>query len=47
MLTATCIAIFIIPATFYLVEKLGERKKKAKRTQPVPATGDFKREELR
>jgi HAE1 family hydrophobic/amphiphilic exporter-1 len=47
MLTATCIAIFIIPATFYLVEKLGHRKKKAKRTQPVPATGDFKREELK
>ncbi len=28
MLTATCIAIFIIPATFYLVEKLGHRKDK-------------------
>jgi HAE1 family hydrophobic/amphiphilic exporter-1 len=28
MLTATCIAIFIIPATFYLVEKLGHRKPK-------------------
>jgi HAE1 family hydrophobic/amphiphilic exporter-1 len=26
MLTATCIAIFIIPATFYLVEKLAHRK---------------------
>jgi HAE1 family hydrophobic/amphiphilic exporter-1 len=42
MLTATCIAIFIIPATFYLVEKLVHRKKKAMRTQPVPATGHFK-----
>jgi HAE1 family hydrophobic/amphiphilic exporter-1 len=47
MLTATCIAIFIIPATFYLVEKLMQRKKKAKRTKPVPGTGDFKREELK
>jgi HAE1 family hydrophobic/amphiphilic exporter-1 len=28
MLTATCIAIFIIPATFYLVEKLAHRKGK-------------------
>jgi len=28
MVTATCIAIFIIPATFYLVEKLGHRKDK-------------------
>jgi HAE1 family hydrophobic/amphiphilic exporter-1 len=28
MLTATCIAIFIIPALFYLVEKLVHRKKK-------------------
>jgi HAE1 family hydrophobic/amphiphilic exporter-1 len=28
MLTATCIAIFIIPATFYLVEKLAHRKPK-------------------
>jgi len=26
MVTATCIAIFIIPATFYLVEKLAHRK---------------------
>jgi HAE1 family hydrophobic/amphiphilic exporter-1 len=30
MLTATCIAIFIIPATFYLVEKLAHRKEKGK-----------------
>src|SRR5512137_2841125 len=28
MVTATCIAIFIIPATFYLVEKLAHRKGK-------------------
>ena len=28
MLTATCIAIFIIPATFYLVQKLAHRKPK-------------------
>jgi HAE1 family hydrophobic/amphiphilic exporter-1 len=28
MLTATFIAIFIVPATFYLVEKLGHRGKK-------------------
>jgi HAE1 family hydrophobic/amphiphilic exporter-1 len=28
MLTATCIAVFIIPALFYLVEKLTHRKKK-------------------
>jgi HAE1 family hydrophobic/amphiphilic exporter-1 len=27
MLTATCIAIFIIPATFYMMEKLVHRKK--------------------
>jgi HAE1 family hydrophobic/amphiphilic exporter-1 len=30
MLTATLIAIFIIPATFYLVEKIGTRKKMEK-----------------
>jgi HAE1 family hydrophobic/amphiphilic exporter-1 len=30
MVTATCIAIFIIPATFYLVEKLAHRKDKGK-----------------
>jgi HAE1 family hydrophobic/amphiphilic exporter-1 len=29
MLTATCIAIFIIPATFYLVQKLAHRKAKS------------------
>src|SRR5512137_1163686 len=47
MLAATVIGIFIVPVTFYLMEKLVHRKKKAKRTQPVPATGDFKREELK
>jgi HAE1 family hydrophobic/amphiphilic exporter-1 len=46
-LTATFIAIFIIPATFYLMEKLVHREKKGKMKQPVPATGDFKEEELR
>jgi HAE1 family hydrophobic/amphiphilic exporter-1 len=30
MLTATCIAVFIIPALFYLVEKLTHRKDKGK-----------------
>jgi len=30
MVTATCIAIFIIPATFYFVQKLGHRKDKGK-----------------
>jgi hydrophobic/amphiphilic exporter-1 (mainly G- bacteria), HAE1 family len=35
MLTATCIAIFIIPATFYLVEKLAHRKGKDKK-EPEP-----------
>jgi HAE1 family hydrophobic/amphiphilic exporter-1 len=34
MLTATCIAIFIIPATFYLVEKLGHRKDKGGHAPP-------------
>jgi HAE1 family hydrophobic/amphiphilic exporter-1 len=36
MLTATCIAIFIIPATFYLVEKLVHRKKKDQRGHETP-----------
>ena len=43
MLTATFIAIFIIPATFYLMEKLVQSKKKAKATEPVepvPAAGN-------
>jgi HAE1 family hydrophobic/amphiphilic exporter-1 len=34
MLTATCIAIFIIPATFYLVEKLAHRKGKGGHEPP-------------
>jgi len=33
MLAATCIGIFLIPVTFYVVEKLGHRK------TPAPATG--------
>ena len=37
MLTATCIAIFIIPATFYLVEKLGHRKGKGEPEPPDEA----------
>jgi HAE1 family hydrophobic/amphiphilic exporter-1 len=44
MLAATAIAIFIIPVTFYTVEKLsGAAKKRAVANQPVtpsPATGD-------
>jgi len=36
MLTATCIAIFIIPATFYLVEKLTTRKKKDQPGHKMP-----------
>ncbi len=43
MLTATFIAIFIIPATFYLMERLAHRFKKAERAQPIPA-GGVKRE---
>jgi hydrophobic/amphiphilic exporter-1 (mainly G- bacteria), HAE1 family len=35
MVTATCIAIFIIPATFYLVEKISHRKGKK---EPEPPT---------
>ena len=34
MLTATCIAIFIIPALFYLVEKLAHRKDKGGHEPP-------------
>jgi HAE1 family hydrophobic/amphiphilic exporter-1 len=34
MVTATCIAIFIIPATFYLVEKLAHRKDKGGHEPP-------------
>jgi len=47
MVTATGIAIFIIPAMFYLMEKRVHRAKKAKKTQPVPATGDFQEEDVR
>jgi HAE1 family hydrophobic/amphiphilic exporter-1 len=35
MLTATCIAIFIIPATFYLMEKLVHRGKKEEQVGKV------------
>ncbi len=45
MLTATCIAIFIIPATFYLMEWLVHRFKKE--VKPVPASGSIKGEEAR
>ena len=34
MVTATCIAIFIIPAAFYLVEKLAHRKDKGGHEPP-------------
>ena len=44
MLTATCIAIFIIPATFYLVEKLAHRKGKEKgEHEPSPRPDDSER----
>jgi hydrophobic/amphiphilic exporter-1 (mainly G- bacteria), HAE1 family len=36
MVTATCIAIFIIPATFYFVEKLAHRKGGGGPEKPVP-----------
>jgi HAE1 family hydrophobic/amphiphilic exporter-1 len=36
MLTATCIAIFIIPALFYIVEKIVHKKDKGAQ-QPPPA----------
>jgi len=35
MVTATCIAVFIIPATFYFVEKLAHRKGGGKH-EPLP-----------
>jgi HAE1 family hydrophobic/amphiphilic exporter-1 len=35
MMTATCIAIFIIPVTFYFVEKLAHRKEKPGEGEPV------------
>ena len=37
MVTATCIAIFIIPAMFYLVEKISHRKEKGKHEPPTQA----------
>ena len=40
MLAATGIAIFIIPATFYVVEKLTGAKKQAPEPLPEPAPGD-------
>ncbi|MEN6615713.1 MAG: efflux RND transporter permease subunit, partial [Syntrophorhabdus sp.] len=39
MLAATCIAIFIIPVTFYFVEKLAHRKKSSAEEAPEPGTG--------
>jgi hypothetical protein len=47
MLAATCIAIFIIPVTFYVVEKIGRtRATPASRTTPATAvrTGDRERQ---
>jgi HAE1 family hydrophobic/amphiphilic exporter-1 len=41
MVTATCIAIFIIPATFYLVEKLGHRKDKKGKHEPPSQPDNF------
>jgi HAE1 family hydrophobic/amphiphilic exporter-1 len=40
MLAATCIAIFIIPATFYLVEKLVHRKSKDKKELQPPGISE-------
>jgi HAE1 family hydrophobic/amphiphilic exporter-1 len=43
MLAATSIAIFIIPATFYVVETLSRGKKRARAVgpeAPAPAPGD-------
>ncbi len=39
MMTATCIAIFIIPVTFYFVEKLAHRKEESKAGQSVGTGG--------
>jgi hypothetical protein len=36
MLAATCIAVCLIPVTFYVIEKLATRTKRA---VPVPASG--------
>jgi hypothetical protein len=44
MLAATLIAIFLIPVTFYLVEKLSMKVRRGApeitATAPAPATGD-------
>ena len=39
MLTATCIAIFIIPALFYIVEKVAHKKDKDTHQQPPVQPG--------
>jgi hypothetical protein len=41
MLAASCIAIFLIPVTFYVMEKLGVLKRESATTlasPPTPAT---------
>ena len=40
MTSATMIAIFVIPATFYVVEKLSGTTKHVRPEAPAPATGD-------
>jgi HAE1 family hydrophobic/amphiphilic exporter-1 len=35
MLTASVIAIFLIPVTFYIVEKLSHRMRRSPKTEPV------------
>jgi HAE1 family hydrophobic/amphiphilic exporter-1 len=40
MLAATMIAVFLIPATFYVVEKLSGSKRRALEPAPEPAPGD-------
>jgi hydrophobic/amphiphilic exporter-1 (mainly G- bacteria), HAE1 family len=40
MTSATMIAIFVIPATFYVVEKLSGATKHVRPEAPAPATGD-------
>jgi HAE1 family hydrophobic/amphiphilic exporter-1 len=39
MLTATCIAIFVIPACFYLMEKLVHKEKKGGHEEEVQPAG--------
>jgi flagellar biogenesis protein FliO len=39
MLTASFIAIFLIPAMFYLVERFSERKEKKKQEAPGVEVG--------